>query len=175
MVEGLMFHSQLADYYGFLAFPGYQKCHLYHYLEESCNYKKLAQYYLTHYHKLILDKQFNNPKVIPEGWFNHVQLDVSVDTKQKAIKLGFEKWINWEQQVKDFYQKKYNELLNMGEADAALEIGLCMKEVANELAEAEQYHYRNLGMNYSLIDLTMLQDEIYDKYAKKIRNKFKDA
>ena len=34
MIKGLMVHSQLVDYFGFLGFEGYQKCHLYHYFDD---------------------------------------------------------------------------------------------------------------------------------------------
>jgi hypothetical protein len=65
MVEGLMTHSQLADYFGFLGLEGYQQCHLYHYFDENCNYKKISNYYLKHYNKLLIDMPFKNPNVIP--------------------------------------------------------------------------------------------------------------
>ena len=66
MIEGLMTHSQLADYFGFLGLEGYQKCHVYHYFDENKNYKCVANYYLKHYNKLLLDMPFKNPNVIPE-------------------------------------------------------------------------------------------------------------
>ena len=59
MIEGLMIHSQLSDYFNFLGLKGYAKCHKYHFFEESCNYKKLSWYYLTHYNKIIAEKPFN--------------------------------------------------------------------------------------------------------------------
>jgi len=66
MVIGLMTHSQLADYFAFLGLEGYQSCHIYHYFEENSNYKAVANYFLKHYNKLVMDSPFKNPNVIPE-------------------------------------------------------------------------------------------------------------
>ena len=58
MIIGLMFHSQMCDYFSFLGLKGYSKCHEYHYFEENNNYKKLCNYYITHHNKLVLDQPF---------------------------------------------------------------------------------------------------------------------
>ena len=49
MVEGLMIHSQMSDYFGFLGLKGYQECHKYHYFAENANYRAISKYYLLHY------------------------------------------------------------------------------------------------------------------------------
>ena len=54
MVEGLMVHSQLADFYGFLSLKGYQKCHEYHYLSESIGYSAFCEYVVDHFDVLIV-------------------------------------------------------------------------------------------------------------------------
>jgi len=66
MVEGLMTHSQLADYFGFLGLDGYQECHTYHYFEENCNYKKIGRYYIEHFNKLLKDNPVKNPAIVPD-------------------------------------------------------------------------------------------------------------
>ena len=70
MIEGLMTHSQLADYFGFIGLEGFQHCHLYHFFEENCNYKKIAQYYLKHYSKILIEKPFKNHNII--SVFSHL-------------------------------------------------------------------------------------------------------
>ena len=44
MVEGLMVHTQMSDYFNFLSLDGYHKCHEYHFLEESRNFRKISNY-----------------------------------------------------------------------------------------------------------------------------------
>ena len=41
MIEGLMFHQQMANYYEFLGLEGYAQCHGYRYMEESCNFQMI--------------------------------------------------------------------------------------------------------------------------------------
>ena len=91
MIEGLMTHSQLADYFGFLGLEGYQQCHLYHFFEENCNYKKIAEYYLKHYSKILIEKPFKNPNIVPEDWWQYTREQVNNDVRKNAIQVGFEK------------------------------------------------------------------------------------
>ena len=140
MIEGLMVHSQLSDYYGFLGLKGYQECHKYHYFAENANYKKIANYYLKHYDKLVLDMPFKNPDVIPESWFKYSRHDVNDVTRKTAIQAGIEKWVNWEKQTKKLYEYYYQELMKLNEVAAAIELRKYIKDVDNELATATQKH-----------------------------------
>ena len=72
MIKGLMVHSQLVDYFGFLGFEGYQKCHLYHYFDEAKNFKDLGDYYLKHYNRLLAEDRIDNPK---EGSYTNYLID----------------------------------------------------------------------------------------------------
>ena len=171
MVEGLMFHSQLCDFFCFLSLNGYSKCQKYHYFEESCNYKKLGHYYLTHYGKIVLEEGFKNPKVIPENWVNYTRADVNVQTRKNGVQTGFEKWVEWETDVKKTYESLYNELLKLGETAAAIEVKKYLKDVDDELAAATQ---KWLELKATDWDLTMIIDE-QKEYEKKYSKKMKEV
>lgn len=53
MKQGIEMHEQLADYYGFLNLPGYQKCHDYQMLCELLTYRKAKDMYMREYNQLI--------------------------------------------------------------------------------------------------------------------------
>lgn len=53
MKQGIDMHEQLADYYGFLNLPGYQKCHEYHMLCELLTYRKAKDMYMKEYNQLV--------------------------------------------------------------------------------------------------------------------------
>jgi len=53
MVEGIMYHDDMAKAYDFLGLSGFARCHDYHHICETKNYRKLSHYYATHFHKLI--------------------------------------------------------------------------------------------------------------------------
>ena len=59
MIQGIMIHSQMADYYNFLGLKGYAKCHEYHFFSENIGFRRLSWYYLKHHNKLILESIVN--------------------------------------------------------------------------------------------------------------------
>ena len=168
MVQGLMLHSKLADFYGFLSFKGYQKCHEYHYIEENINYRKLINYYLYHCGKLIPDTGFNKTDVIPENWFQHSRNDVGNETKLNSLKVGIDKWVKWEINTKQLYERMYGELISLNEIAAGENLMIFIKDVDNELAEAQQEMLEITTMNYDLNDIMMKQEDIFKTYKKKL-------
>lgn len=169
MIEGLMTHSQLSDYFGFLGLEGYQMCHKYHYFEENSNYKKLCNYYLHHFDKLIIDKPFKNPSIIPTSWYQYTRHDVNVPTRKSAIQVGFEKWVKWEKDTKKLYESWYKELVNLNEISAAEELAKYIKDVDDELAEANQKHLDLVAIDYDISDIVMEQDDLKKRYNKKMK------
>lgn len=168
MIEGLMVHSQMADYYGFLGLEGYQKCHKYHYFEENCNYKKLGNYYLKHYNKIIPDMPFKNPDIIPDSWFNYKRQDVNAVTRKNAIQIGMEKWVDWEKQTKNLYESLYQELINLNEIAAANELRFYIEDVDYELAFAEQLLLKLTAMDYDIVYIMDVQDDLLKEHEKKL-------
>lgn len=169
MVEGLMFHSQLCDYFCFLGLKGYSKCQKYHYFEESCNYKKLGHYYLKHFGKIILEEGFNNPKVIPETWIKYTRADVNMQIRKSSIQNGFEKWVHWETDVKKTYESMYNELIKLNETAAALELKKYLEDVDEELAKATQKWLELKATDWDISLIMEEQKDYYKKYSKKIK------
>ena len=169
MIEGVMIHSQLADYYNFLGLKGYAKCHEYHFISENYNFRKLSLYYIKHFNKLLPELPNDNPNVIPSAWFKYLRQDVDANTRKTAIQGGIEKWVNWEYNTKMFYQNMYNELINLHEIAAAAELKKYISDVDYELAYAQQKHLEDKAIDYDIFDIIAKQEDIYKKYTKKIK------
>ena len=169
MIEGLMIHSQFSDYFGFLGLDGYQMCHKYHYFEENSNYKKLSNYYLHHYNKIIIEMPFKNPSIIPDSWYQYTRHDVNSTTRKNAIQVAMDKWVNWEKDTKKLYEILYQELMNLGEVAAAKEIFKYIKDVDNELAKACQKYIELAAIDYDISDIIQEQEELVKKYRKKLK------
>lgn len=165
MIEGLMTHSQLSDYFGFIGLDGYQECHKYHYFEENCNYKDLCDYYIHHFNKLIKEKPFKNPNLIPASWYQYNRKDVDANTRKSAIQTAFEKWVDWEKKTKSLYEMLYQELINLNEISAAKKVCQYIEDVDYELAEACQKHLELVSIGYNISDIVLEQEEIKKKYA----------
>ena len=169
MVEGLMTHAQLADLYNFLGLEGYQKCHEYHYYCENKNFRDLTHYYLRHYNKLIMERPFKNPNVIPENWYQFNRFQVDDSTRQNYIQYGVKKWVDWEKETKSLYQSYYQDLMQNGSTAAALMLAEYIKDVDKELAYAEQYFLFCSGLKYNVNDIMLEQEEECKKYEKKLK------
>lgn len=169
MIKGLMIHSQMSDYFGFLGLKGYQECHKYHYFEENANYRAINKYYLYHYNKLIPETRIDNPNIIPDSWYRYTRQDVNSTTRKNAIENGFNEWINWEKDTKKLYEQMYNELLSIGEVCAAYQIGKCIDDVDNELAYAEQKVLELKSIDYDIGIIIEEQKQVEKECKKKLK------
>ena len=168
MVNGMMFHEQMANYYDFLGLQGYKRCHEYHYLSETCAYRGICRYYINHYNKLIPEMRFDNVSVIPTNWYSHVRGDVDTNTKRKSVQSGLEKWVNWEKETKELYEQMYNELLDNNEVAGAMKIKELICDVDNELKKAERYSLNKKATDYNISDIISEQKSKHRKYKKKM-------
>lgn len=169
MIEGLMVHSQMSDYFGFIGLEGYQIYHKYHYFEENSNYRKISEYYLSHYNKIIKETPFHNPSVVPENWYQYTRHDVNATTRKNAVQAAMEKWVNWEKDTKKLYERLYQELINLNEIASAKEICKYIIDVDYELAEACQKHIELAAIDYNMSDIVQEQQEYKKKYKKKLK------
>lgn len=169
MIKGLMFHTQLSDYFNFLGLKGYSKCQEFHYYEENKAYKKLVNYYIEHYNKLIADMPVQDPKVIPDSWFKYSRQQVDTSTRKSSIQAAFDKWISWEMEVKNLYQNLYREAINLNEISAAKEIECLLLDVTEELKNAQQKQIELKIVDSDMVFVQEEQEAIYKKYIEKIK------
>lgn len=172
MVEGLMFHSQMAEYYMFLGLEGYSQCHEYHYLCETKSYHKIVTEYIKCYNKLLPTQRAEDPGLIPSGWYKYARADVDVNSKRNAIKTGIEKWVAWEKETKKLYEKMYQELMTLGEIAAAQKVLDLICDVTCELKDAEQYHLNKRATDYDMVYIIEEQDKKKDDFEKECRGLF---
>lgn len=158
MVEGIMIHEELSNYYLFLGLPAYSKCHEKHYHKENKSYKKLYNYYIKTYNKLIPNIKVDVPEIIPKTWYQYSRQDVDMKTKQTSIKQGLEKWYKWETDTYNLYQKLYQESLKIDKVCDAMEFQKLICDVKEELDEITQYHLNKLSTNYDMVYIIEEQD-----------------
>jgi len=169
MVEGLMFHSQLSDFFNFLGLKGFSECHKYHYFCENKDYKDLSEYFMLHYNKIVAEGAFKNPNVIPKDWLNYTQQQVDAANKPSFIKAGLEHWISWEEQTKQLYEQMYLSLWQVGEIAAALAFMKYVTSVDEELAGARNHLLYYSSMDFDMSQIMSEQEELYKDYKKKLK------
>ena len=136
MVEGIMYHDDLAQAFNFLGLRGYAMCQEYHFIEENYCYKLLSRYYAKHYYKLLKLENLTQPKLIPENWYNYTTMAVDVGTKRSAAAAFVDKLID---------------------------------DVSTELRHAEKKLIYLETIGYDMITIIDHQEELYNKYKKKLR------
>ncbi len=151
MVEGMMIHLKLSEYYSFLNLPAYAKFQYHRYLEESETYHKLSEYYMKNHCKLIRDEHIEIPKVIPENWYNHSKKDLDGDTVRNAVRDGLRTWVDWEKETKVLYENMYSELLDISEISDTIMVKELVSDVTDELALATQYMLNKEFTNYDMV------------------------
>ncbi len=173
MVLGMMIHDQMANYYEFLGLSGYRECHEYHFLKETCSYRKLCAYYITHYNKLIEEMEFENPDVIPTSWYAYTRQDVDGSTKKNAVKNGLMKWIDWERKTKKLYESMYKELMELGEVASASFIKCFISDTTDELTKVEGYFLDKYAIGFDLDNILADQKSKHKKYRNEICTQFR--
>ena len=172
MIKGVMIHEQLSDYYDFLNLHGYKRCHEYHAKCEMKHLRKLHRYFINHYNRLIEEDVIENPNVIPVSWYRYTRQDVDINTKRNAVKTGIEKWVAWEQETKDLYEKMYQELMNLGEVATAKRVSCSICDVGKELKWAQRKHIDLVMADYSISYILGEQDHLHDWYKKQMEKKY---
>ena len=175
MLKGISIHNQIANAFSFLNLFGYQKCHEYHYYEESNNCRCLNDFYLNQYHKLIVEQkidELSNP-IIPSSWYKYTREDVDINTKRQAVRDLYKKWVDWETETRDSLQRYYKQLYDLDEICAAKKIAYFLEDVNNELCNAYQDYIYLKSVDYDIVHITELQDSLLKTYKKKIHNLYK--
>lgn len=170
--KGILIHEKIMEAYNFLGLKGYKKCHYYHYLEEINSYYYFCHYYMEHYHKLINIEEVEKAEVIPSSWYKYNQFSVDVGTKRNAIKDMMKQWTDWERATKELIQKLYKELIDLGELASADEFSHQLEDVSEELKNAERKQLNLETIGYDIIHIMEEQDNMYNKYKKKIKKIF---
>lgn len=151
MIEGIMIHEELSNYYLFLGLPKYAKCHEKHYNLESKSYKKFYNYFIITYNKLLPNVKVVVPEVIPSSWYQYTRQDVDMKTKQNAVQKGIEKWVDWEQDTYTLYQTLHQELLKLNKVQDAKIFEELIADVKEELNDVYQYHLNKISTNYDMV------------------------
>lgn len=170
MIKGVMIHQQLAWYYDFLNLHGYKRCHEYHALKEMCGMQKLHRYFINHHNRLIEEDVIENPNIIPASWYRYTKQEVETGTKRNAVKTGIEKWVAWEQETKNLYERMYQELMSIGEVASAKKICCYIMDVDKELKWATRKHIDLVTADYDIGYILGEQDHLHDWYKEKMHD-----
>ena len=169
MIEGIMYHDEMAKAYDFLGLYGFSKCHDYHHMKEEMGYRELSHYYATHYFKLLEIGELKQPNLIPDTWFKYTTLAVDTSTKRNAVKELMTKWVNWEKETKKLYEELHQELTNLREIAAAKYLEKFIDDVTDELKHAQKKFIKLETIGYDIVTIIEWQQPMYRKFKKRMK------
>lgn len=141
-VEGMMLHSDMADYFAFLGAEEMAKLHAERFCKEAKAMQKTHEYFITHYGEILRPDAVAAHSRIPAAWDNVRRSEVESEARHKAIREGVQMWHAWENKTKELYQRAYLEMQEAGEIAAAMWVSKLICSVDEEAAEAENIHIR---------------------------------
>lgn len=170
MIEGMMMHEQMADYYNFLGLGGFKRLHEYHFLCETISMRRIHRYVIDRRNRLLPVANAKHIDVIPVEWSNFTRQAVESETKSKAVETGMHEWCKWEHETKELYAKSVKDLYDAGQVAAAHMIRELVRDVDDECKYADRLA-RELGaVDYDMQVIMPMQHELHEKYGKKLRD-----
>lgn len=165
-LNGIMFHTQMVQYFDFLNLHGYKRMHEYHRKCESKCSCKLHGYYTNRYQKLLPETGEYAKSAIPKEWYNHERIELSASDIKSGVKVGFQKWVEWEKSVCAILNEAVKDLGELGDYAAAYEIDMRLCDTEDELKRAERMLLALKSVDFSIDFIQEQQSKLHKKYKK---------
>lgn len=174
MAKGVSIHNYMVSAFNFLGLKGFAKSQEYHYYEETKNYREFLNYYLNNYYKIVVEERTEIPEIIPTNWYKYMKMDVDISTKKNGTRDIFRKWIAWETETKKLLEVSYQELYELKEIAAAIQVLYLIEDVEKELRGAQEQLIDLEAINFDMSQIVAEQQSLYDLYKEKIKNLYED-
>lgn len=160
MMKGVVFHTQLSEYYGFLNLTKYSDFHAHQAKEEFATLIRFQTWHMNHYGKLIPQTTPTVESIIPKDWYSHVRTDVDKATVRQGVQNGHTLWADWQKQTK----KLYEDSIKQAETEVdKIEIRKLLEEVCEELAFAKRKHLSLKNCDYDICQIIQENEEVIVK------------
>lgn len=163
-LSALMFHSEMADLFGFLNLKGFQDMHEYQYLSESACYRAVRNHYLNQYGKVLEEDEAELPDVFPEEWYGYKRSEVTPEIRKQAVQVAMEQYLDWEEETKECYTKYASMLMSWGKTADHAKINKLIKEVDEEIKRIERMHMDLKSTHFSMDHIMTTQAKLSHKY-----------
>lgn len=164
-IEGVMLHSQLAEYFGFLNLCGYQRQQECQAMSEFHEHQNTVLHFVSRFNHLLPKVTAKDPEIIPSAWRNYTRQHVDAGTKRKAVRDAFLRWQSWEAETKRLYEQAYADLHELGEISAACEVKKLVQSVDCELERIERQRINLECLDYDLAAICAEQDGLLARYS----------
>lgn len=173
LTQGLMFHSDHASLHRLVGMRGFSRMHEHQFLCDSIAMRRVTDWAISHCGMLPPQGQQSKPKTL-DPWMRVERTRIDAGNRRKAVSGSFDAWVDWESDTKATYQQAYDALMESGDVDAAAMVLDLVRDVSNELAEAEEMRLNLMVTSYDLPHMLELQDALAESCERKIAKVGKD-
>lgn len=159
MVGAIMIHTQLAQLFAYIDLMPDARRHEQQLQEETHGLSELNKYYSQHHHAIIISDNPPQIDILSMGILKKPNYDLSPDDKIRIIQYGNKEWVDWERQSKIIYEDAYKNLIDISEVASAEFITRYVRDVDQELRDAERLYRVRDTIDWDLPTL-------YDKQAR---------
>lgn len=151
LLEGVMFHSDMADSFQFLGLEGFAQWQSQQMENELKELNCLKNYAITHYHMLLdLREAKQEKQIIPTKWYTQSALNVEAVDIVNNLKELLTCYISWEQEVIETIQNQ------LGNKDDEI-VKEMLQSAECELEKVITLRQRMQITNYNLVYIQLLQ------------------
>lgn len=162
--RNLMNHSNLVCAFSFLNLRGYKTWQEHQLFEELGENLSLKKYMINHQRRLFKEEGGFTNELIPADLYKMDRMGISRNDKQSLVKNLFEKWKGWEEEAKELYAACVQWCIDKQLADSE-KFKCLMRDTDKELKEIDNHILKLKDLDYSLLEIIMLQDELCEKYS----------
>lgn len=161
MVEGVMIHEEMANYFAFLGLNGYETIQAERYLDESKNLDNLYSFYIKYFGRLMPRLEISKiPQIIPDSFYNHSTSELSTNDIRQSVKAIYERWYSWEEETKLLLEQSYTGLRDANnEVSASIVVMEMLKDVNKELDMVKNKLHKLRSTNYDILFIMEDQDK----------------
>lgn len=163
-VTAMMFHSEMADLFGFLNLDGFKEMHEHQFLCESASFRAIRNYFMTHYGKLLPDEEVYPVEVIPDDWYRYKRTEVTAEVRKQAVKAAVEQYLDWEKETKEFYSQMASLLMSWKKTPDFGKVNDLVQEVCEEIKRVEHLYLELKSVNYETEHVLAMQPKLSRKY-----------
>lgn len=131
MVEGLMFHDQMMQYFLYLGLPGLASLQEKRYLAESKAMARLQGYSIQAYGMIASDSATDARDYIPSAWKDSPRNLVDLRGMENA-RIALETWEGWEADTRKLYGQLYFQAGEIRDAGASERLAELVRDADKE-------------------------------------------
>lgn len=169
MLEGVMFHNDMSDYFNFLGLHGFKRIHEYQFYEENLNRRIMCRKVLDIHNTLIPNEKVEIKEYIPKDWYKYTRMDIDDTIIPKFVREGWKKYKEWEEETKELY---CNVARAFYDKNMLIDFNIVMN-LLEDVQEELKKIYRMCGkLNdtaYDPVYIMEMQEELHECYKNKLK------